>query len=314
MPFRKSRVVFLLVTGAVLHGTTAMSQEKPSESAKSGSARPQAEESRKEEREAIRKNLGSLIKAFEARDSKALASHWTEEGEYRNDASVSLRGRAEIEAAFAALFAATPEISAEIHPGELRFLSRDTAVGEGTVKVRRGAAEASTSAKYTSLLVREDGHWRLAQLSETKNDKVTIADLGWLVGEWKSTPQQGAEIRTTYSWAPSRKFLKVEFSLKEKDLELAGSQVLGVAPSTGNIRSWTFEGDGGVAEGDWSRDGDHWVIEASGTLADGTTITETNILRRVDADTFTWQSINRFLGDDEIDDLPPVKVTRVKSK
>lgn len=306
---------FLVAVGAMLYGGPAMSQSKASDAAKPSEAgKPAAEETRKEDREAVRKDLAAFVKAFESRDAKALAAHWTEDGEYRNDAGVELRGREAIQKAFATLFAATPEIKAEIRPGSLRFLSRDVAAGEGSVTVRRGAAETPTNARYTSLLVREEGRWRLAQLTEAEDDKVSIAELAWLVGEWKSTPRAGAEIHTTYSWAPNKKFLKVQFSLKEKEIELSGTQVLGVDPATGTIRSWTFEADGGVGEGDWSRDGDHWTIEAQGTLVDGTTLTETNVLRRIDADTFTWQSVNRRLGETEIADLPPVRITRVKPK
>jgi uncharacterized protein (TIGR02246 family) len=297
----------------MLTAATALSQQKSDGSPKAGeSPKPAAEDSRKEDREAIRKDLESFVKAFESRDAKALAAHWSADGEYRNDAGVQLRGRDAIEAAFATLFANTPEVKAEIHRDSLRFLSRDTAVGEGRVAVRRGLAAAQTHAHYTTFLVREEGHWQLAQLTEADDGEVSVADLDWLVGEWKSTPRQGAEIQTTYSWAPNRKFLKVQFSLKEKEIELSGQQVLGVDPATDAIHSWTFEADGGVGEGEWSRDGDHWTIAAQGTLADGTTLTETNILRRIDADTFTWQSVNRLLGDNEIADLPPVKVTRVK--
>jgi hypothetical protein len=54
------------------------------------------------------------------------------------------------------------------------------------------------------------------------------------------------------------------------------------------------------------------VLDATGTLADGRTLTETSILRRVSDDEFTWQSIDRSLEDDALTDLPPVKVTRLK--
>src|SRR5262249_51244376 len=103
-----------------------------------------------------------------------------------------------------------------------------------------------------------------------------------------------------------------QFNIKEKGLALSGSQVIGVDPATGAIHTWTFEADGGVGEADWSRDGDHWVLEAAGTLTDGSTLTETNILRRVNDDTFTWQSVDRKHGDEVLPDLAPVKVTRVK--
>jgi len=261
---------------------------------------------------AIRTSLESFVKAFESRDAKALAAHWTAEGEYSNEAGATIQGRAAIEKAFTALFAKTPELTAKIQPESLRFLSRDTATGGGSVTVQRGPAAVASNVRYRTLIVWEDGRWRLAQLSESPNDKVSIADLDWLIGEWKSTGGQGAEIRTTYSWAPSKKFINVQFSIKEKELALTGSQVIGVDPATASIHSWTFEADGGVGEGEWSRDGDHWVLDAAGTLTDGTTLTETNILRRINEDTFTWQSIHRLLDDSEIPDLPPVKVSRIK--
>src|SRR5262249_44111462 len=92
-----------------------------------------------------------------------------------------------------------------------------------------------------------------------------------------------------------------------------GTQVIGVDPRSGVVHSWAFEADGGFGEADWHRDGDHWVLDATGILSDGGVLKQTNILRRVDDDKFTWQSVNRTLDDSEIADLPPTKVTRVKN-
>ena len=133
------------------------------------------------------------------------------------------------------------------------------------------------------------------------------------VGEWKSTGQD-TEVATTYAWNEGKTFLKVHFTIKEKDRTLSGDQFLGKDPATGEIKAWTFESGGGVGENVWNRDGDQWVVDATGTLADGNTLTMTNILTKVSDDLFTWQSINRALGDEELPDLAPVKVTRIKAK
>jgi len=273
---------------------------------------PAPSQARNEDRVAIRAASQSFVKTFESRDAKALAEHWTADGEYQNNAGMTVRGRESLEKGFAGFFAKTPEVKAEVHPESLRFLSRDSAIEEGTVTVRRGPTEPATKARYSTFFVREDGRWRLAQLIESAGDEASIEDLEWLVGEWKSTSGQGAEIRTTYSWAPSKKFIHAQFTVKEKELALSGFQVIGVDPARDGIHSWTFEADSGIGEADWSPDGDHWVLGATGTLADGGALTETNILRRVNDDTFTWQSIDRRLDDAELPDLAPVKVTRVK--
>jgi uncharacterized protein (TIGR02246 family) len=271
----------------------------------------QAADPREADRAAIGGVLQSFTRAFQGRDAKALAAHWTVGGEYRNDAGDVRRGREALEAGFAALFAATPELQAALRTDAVHFLSADAATAEGSVEIRRGPAASASRARYSALLVREGGRWLLAQLSESPDDRVSVEDLAWLIGTWRSTAGQDAEIQTTYAWSPGKKFIQARFTLREKQLELTGTQVIGVDPATGVLHTWTFEADGGVGEADWSRDGDHWVLDAAGTLIGGATLDETNVLRRVDDDTFTWQSIGRTLDGAPLPDLRPIKVTRV---
>jgi len=271
-----------------------------------------ADEPRDADRKAVREAMTAFAGDFAGRDADALAGRWTAEGEYRHEEGESLRGRDAIRSAFARYFAETPEVSARVEPEGTRFLGRDTAVDEGTVTVQRGATGSATRAHYQAMMVREDGRWLIAQLVESPVGGPAIEDLGWLVGEWETSAGQGATIRTSYTWAPGRKFLQARFSLAESELDLSGMQVLGVDPATGQLHTWTFEADGGVGEADWTPDGDHWVLNASGTLPDGRSMVETNILRRIDDDTFTWQSVDRSIDDEPIADLAPVRVTRVR--
>jgi uncharacterized protein (TIGR02246 family) len=273
---------------------------------------PASGDARAEDRAAIKSTLDSFVKAFVTRDAKAVAGHFTDLGEYLSVEGTRVRGKEPIEKGFAAFFARTPEVTAETHSDAARFLSTDSAIDEGSVTVRRGPLAPAATARYSALFVRENGRWRLAQLSESATDEASIQDLGWLVGEWKSTKKDGAEILTTYTWHPNKKFLQAQFTIKEKDLAFSGTQIIGVDPRSNSVHSWTFEAEGGFVEADWHRDGDHWVLEAAGYASDGSVLKETNILRRVDNDRFTWQSVNRTLEDSVIADLAPVKVTRVK--
>jgi uncharacterized protein (TIGR02246 family) len=275
-------------------------------------AQPSAPGGRDEDRTAVRAALDSFVKTLESRDAKALAAHWTAGGEYHPLDGARVEGRDALEKGFAAFFARNPELRARINHESVRFLSSDSAIDEGTAAVRRGPLEPTTNARYSALLVREGGRWLVAQLSESSGDAESIEDLSWLVGDWKSKDKEGVEIQTTYEWHPNKKFLQARFTINEKGLMLSGSQVIGVQPTSGAVHSWIFEADGGVGEGNWSRDGDHWLVDASGTLTDGRTLRETNILRRINDDTFTWQSVDRHLGDETLPDLAPVKVTRVK--
>lgn len=268
-------------------------------------------------RGADRKAIGALhdafIKAFEARDAEALSGYWTAEGVYENERGVGVQGREALAKVFGAFFDKTPEIKAEMRADSITFVGKDLAMAEGKVVVRRGPVQPATRARYSALLAREEGKWRLAKMTETVADEPNLDDLAWLIGEWASVKGEGAEIRTTYAWSPNKKFIYVDFVLKEKNLTLAGKQMIGIDPATGQLRSWTFEADGGVGTGSWRRDGDHWVIEVDGHLADGRTLTETNVLRRVGDDATTWQSVERELDGAAFPDLPPVKISRVKS-
>src|SRR4249920_3273218 len=54
---------------------------------------------------AIKKAGQSFIKAYLAGDAKAMAAHWTENGEYFADDGTTFRGRAAIEKSYAELYA-----------------------------------------------------------------------------------------------------------------------------------------------------------------------------------------------------------------
>lgn len=279
-----------------------------------GPARARAQDDgRSGDREAIHAVMKSFVKAFESGDAAAVAGHWTAEGEYVGEDGSATRGREALEKAYGAFFAKHPKVEVEAAPGPIRFVSRDAAIDEGTVKIRKDATGGAVAARYNILFVREDGRWRIAHLSETTVEGDGLDDLAWLVGEWKSSGEE-TEVTTSYAWNERKTFLKVRFTIKEKDRTLGGDQFLGVDPATGAIRSWTFESEGGIGEATWSRDGDRWVVESVGTLADGGLLVATNILTKVDDDTFTWQSIDRTLDDEPLPDLAPVKVTRVKAR
>jgi uncharacterized protein (TIGR02246 family) len=135
-------------------------------------ALPASQSSREDDNKAIQAAMESFRKAFESRDAKALAEHWTAEGEYSGTDGHKVRGRDALAKGFQAFFAATPELTSKVERDEIRFLSNDAAIDEGTVTVRRGPLEAAASANFTALFVREDGKWRLAQLTESAADSI----------------------------------------------------------------------------------------------------------------------------------------------
>jgi uncharacterized protein (TIGR02246 family) len=262
---------------------------------------------------AVKKAGQSFLKAYLAGDAKAMAAHWTENGEYFADDGTLIRGRAAIEKAYAELYAKkTPHTEAEIDVTSIRFPSKDTAIEEGYFKVRTGK-DLPTSSKYTIMHVREGGKWLMAVVREWPSVGTSVLDLDWLIGTWEAK-RDDTEVRTTYEWWGDKTFIRVKITINKKGESREGFQMIGQDRATGHIRSWTFDRDGGFGEATWSRDGRKWMQESAGVLDDGSILAATNILTPIDNNSFTFQSVQRTVDGEDAADIPPVRVTRVKGK
>ena len=138
--------------------------------------------------------------------------------------------------------------------------------------------------------------------------------LDWMVGTWVDAGEDST-IVTRCSWAKNRKFLKRSFKVKiDDEVTLEGDQFVGWDPLAGQIRSWTFDSEGGIGEGRWIQDGNRWLVKASFVLADGSRASALNVYTFVDADTIRWQSANREIAGELQPSIPEVTVVRQKSQ
>jgi uncharacterized protein (TIGR02246 family) len=263
---------------------------------------------------AVRKTADAFTSAFNSGDAKAVAAFWTKDGEYVGPDGATLRGREAIAKEYADFFKKNPKARVEVHIDSVRLLGRQAALEEGTLQLRlRGDKEPGVS-RYSVLHVREDDGWRMASVREwipNPAELVSLKDLEWLLGDW--TAKDGdTEARTSYAWDEDHAFLRCRYTLKEGGkVVAAGTQIIGKDPA-GGLRSWLFDRSGTYGESSWTRDGDHWVIEATGTLPDNSTITAVNILIPLGKDAFTWQSVERTAAGSPLPDLPPVRISRAK--
>jgi uncharacterized protein (TIGR02246 family) len=269
-------------------------------------------DTRNADRAGIQSQREGFLKAFESGDGDRVASFWTADGELIGDDGSVYRGRAAIAKAYRELFSTKEKRQAEIQTESLRFPSQDTAIEEGYFKVRVAKGEPTVS-RYSILHVRESGKWLMAVVREWPTETVSLRDLEWLIGTWVAQ-RDDAEVHTTYEWMWDKSFIRVRFTIRQKDRELKGFQMIGKDAVSGALRSWTFESGGGFGEATWSRDGKKWVLDSAGRLSDGSTLAATNLLTPLDQDTFSWQSVRRSIDGEEVDDLPPIKVTRLKAK
>ena len=302
---------------AAVAGVGAILAWQPRGSTANASERAEVGEQEKEaspDEIAIRKTGGDFIKAFNAGDAKAIAALWTKEGEYLQADGDELKGRDAIEKDFAEFFKNNPKATVEIGVSSLRVLGKNVAIEEGTTRMRLPRTKATGEARFSVLLVREDDRWRMASVREWVPDAAEMAslnDLSWLVGDWTAQGKDTA-VRITYAWDEDKTTIRGRYTVTRKGkLESSGTHVIGKDPIRG-LRAWTFDSSGAFGESFWWRDEDKWIIEASGSLPNGSELTAMNILVPINHDTFTWQSVDRALAGTELPDVSPVRVTRVK--
>jgi uncharacterized protein (TIGR02246 family) len=296
----------LLLTRQADAGDRASEKEKKD-------AKPSDEASdRGADRAAIGEQMEAFRKAFEKGDAERVASFWTPGGELIDDEGSVYRGRAAVARAYRELFGDKEKRRAEIKQESLRFPSKDTAVEEGYFTVRVGKAEPTTS-RYSALHVREGGKWLMALVREWPGESTSLRDLEWLIGSWEAK-RDGTEVHTTYEWLWDKSFIRADFTIRQKSRTLRGFQMIGKDANSDSLRSWTFESEGGFGEATWARDGKKWVLDSAGRLADGSTLAAAIILVPLDRNSFTWQAVERSRDGEEVADLPPVKVTRVRPK
>ena len=73
---------------------------------------------------------------------------------------------------------------------------------------------------------------------------------------------------------------------------------------------WRFDSDGGFAEATWTCKKDRWFIQNKGILADGRKASMVNVIKQVDQNSFTWQTVERTAGGELLPNIDEVLIVR----
>jgi uncharacterized protein (TIGR02246 family) len=303
--YRISTLLFAALTLLVLGSGVTTAQDKTEKDPK-----------READKLAIDKLAKEMIAAFNNKDAAAIAANWTAEGEFVRNDGEPIRGRAEIQKAYAEYFKGLKgKHHLDFKADNLRFPSADTALTEVTMRLKNEEGEEVASSWRNTLLVREGGKWKVAIAREWDRDTgldVGLKELAWLIGTWHAA-NKDREVTTVYKWDENKVFIRGKYTVKEgKKVIESGTQIIGKDNAEGVIRSWVFQSDGGFGGGVWTREGQKWSVDVYGVTAEGMELTATSIYIRVDPNTYTWQSVDQALDGVEIADTKPIKVKRQK--
>ena len=296
---------------------------------------------------AIRAAIRSYADALERGDGKTLANLWTPDGDIVDDEGRVLNGREAVAQVTAAAKDA-PRPSFRIAQTNLRLLTTDVAIEDGTVEVTPPGATTPLSGWFSATWVRHEGVWKLASLRESRvsspHEPSRLADLEWMVGDWTVVedhpdrrPAAGSPsptdhrasggkppIEVSVRWNATRTFLIRDMKISGGGAANASSgdagdglpamhitQRIGWDPLSRQIVSWVFGSDGSHGEAVWTRDGDTWIARTMAVLPDGTQTSSLNIYTYDGGDRCTWRSVPTHVGGEH---APHVAMTMIRRK
>lgn len=261
----------------------------------------------------IRQADAAYVAAFNAKDAQALAGLWSPEAVYvdRTTGEETV-GREAIAVQYASLFEASPELKLAIEAESIQLISPAVAMERGTAKFI-SPDDAPELVDFVAVWVRRDDKWLLDRVSdEAKVDPSPhyerLREIEWMIGEWVDQDEQ-ATVELNCRWSRNKNFMIREFAVSVGDkIDISGIQIIGWNAEASRLQSWTFDSDGGFAEGTWTAATGRWYVRNRGYTADGGRVAATNVIRMIDDDSFGWRTIDQSL-DGEI--LPNVDETLV---
>ncbi len=322
---QRSFPLFLaLAAGAVGLVIAAADKEKPDSAPKTKpGAAPKAEPKvvagktgEKEAEAAVAESGARFVAAYNRHDAKAIAAGFTATAEFVTEDGTTIRGREAIERHFVAVFSEFPKAQLQLHVDAVRLVTSIVAIEEGDVEVQGHPGRTAERSRYVAVHVNQEGQWLLARArdfsaeAEVRSNYEHLRELEWLVGEWMQEGEASL-IATSCKWVDRKNFLLQEFTLRIGNNDpITGSTRIGWDPQTQQIKSWTFDSDGGYSESLWTAGDNKWVLKARGVTHSGHNFSGTSVVRQIDPGTISWESRDRVEGGVLVPDRPPLVIHR----
>jgi uncharacterized protein (TIGR02246 family) len=267
------------------------------------SLRPLLAEEQAAPEQAIRAAAREYQAALAKGDAEAVARFWTPDGSFIDE-----QGRphpASELAAEATLQARGNEpTKQEGITSTIRLLTPDVALEDGTSAVDLPGG-AQSRGHFHAVWVKRDGRWLIASLCEVPIEpsaEVDLAELGWMVGNW-SAREGDADLQAAVHWNATGTFLLRDLKVMQNGSVVFRSTLrIGIDPRTGKLASWTFDSDGGLGEATWTKQGNAWIAQSTGVLADGQKTAGTHVISHGGANTLVWKTLGGSVSGQPIED------------
>jgi uncharacterized protein (TIGR02246 family) len=268
----------------------------------------------------IRANAEKYVEAYNRRDSATMAQMWSPEAVYMDPRTgEGVVGREAIKEQFDYTLAGQEDAKLAVTIEAIEFVSPNVAIEKGRAVVTYSDYPAEES-EYAAVHVKRDGQWLIDRISESEipapppSNYENLKPLEWMIGTWIDE-DESAVIETDCSWTKNKNFITRSFAvLYGDDTDMSGMQVIGWDAANQQIRSWVFDSNGGFGEGVWTPTDDGWSIQSTGTLTDGRKTSATHIIKVLDDNSYTWESINRDADGELLPNIDPVTIVRAPTE
>jgi len=262
---------------------------------------------------AMTRESEATVKAFNSADAAALGGMFLETGELVDEAGTVHVGKAAITELFKQFFAKFPQAMLEMQVASVRPVGDTLAVEEGQRRITTAAGEAA-QVRYVAVRSKQGDRWPIASYREFTDEPLltpqeALQAASWIVGDWIDEGPQG-RTAISFRWSDDGNYLIGDYTMSAAGAgESKSTQRIGWDPVTGQLRSWTFDDDGGFTEGRWDATDEGWVVKSEATMPDGTTGSATLVITVEDADHFVVRGSDRIVGGVAEPDFE-LKITR----
>lgn len=251
--------------------------------------------------EAVVRESEATVKAFNAGDAAALGGMFLDTGELVDEAGTVHTGQAAIKELFTGFFGKYPKATLEMLVDSARPVGGTLAVEEGQRRITTAAGETA-QVRYVAVRSKQGDRWPIASYREFADDPLptpreALQGAAWIVGDWvDESPEGRTEI--SFRWSDDGNFLIGDYVMSAAGAgESRSTQRIGWDPASGQVRSWTFDDDGGFTEGRWERTDEGWAVASQATMPDGSTGSATLTISVKDADHLVVRGTDRIVGD-----------------
>lgn len=147
--------------------------------------------------------------------------------------------------------------------------------------------------------------------AEPAERQAALDKISWLIGKWTARIDDDV-IAYECRWIADKAFLALKWeSTTDRIAGQDGLIVVGWDETEQTLKTWTFDTDGGFAEGLFKKPGDKWQLVNTHVLPDGSLGSSVTVFNKVDDNTITWRRVAQEIDGELMPDGPENTLVRV---